>query len=992
MDPHISLCKSILNNTATHPNIKGINTNMSESISSIIKILAKHNCVTLEVLSKHSIYKYECQYRHINTKSWKNIKHRIDNNYSPCSDCDMSVDNNTNEFVTICDAKSIMARYYELNKFKPCYKISNKGEIININTSTYITYDRNRTYPRTSLLTTDNKRKKIYMHILIACVFCPDPIDIKPDDAQVDHIDRDTNNNYYLNLHWVDRLQQAKNKSRNGREEKEGFIWMDKSSTQLFFTEDDINLFNKNKDELVTFRFINYHERLEIENKLELPGEEWKSVIINNIDYNVSSWGRIETRINKYKTFGTVEGNYMAFNSYRVHRMIAKAFHFNELNYLMLKTNKEEHELIPNHKNNCGHDNRACNLEWVTQQDNANAAIDTGAKSTRKIYKYALNGSFVKEYSSVNAAVADLTLTKSIKKHISCIRACAQKNTKTNESAVSCNFIWHYNYLGPTIIPSTVYHPILKYDISGNFINEFQSIALASQSINDHSNSSIRAIRSCLNKNEQLPGIGQSYGYIWRYKHDDTYDIKINVDKKDKNNDIKDNTSDDDDDVLIIKCTNTYTSKNNESDNINDEKNVIKLDNNNDKKKIINETDNTLLINNDNTDSITIKEVMNDMIGYIVYSSVMSSIYLLNKTVCDTEKHCSKNTINIHTNEHKEHNNLLQYVNNGVIKISKKDFTEIKKDPSAINKLMDILASFDKPILPVITDISKHYDNILRNNTMVDEIDDKLQVISNTKGEGLLNYFMRDIMLKGKRNNSLTYDEAWNNLTIRKLLVERSIKYDKNFNNGALFGAFACKYGRPYNFPPNVAMALYNHFSAKRVLDPCAGYGGRLLGFWTSSATEYIGIDPNKDIPYDKLLEFLNSYNKKSARIITACAEDIDYASIGMFDCIFTSPPYFNTEIYSMDKMQSCHRYPQFNKWLHSFLFVMLAKTTQVLLPDGYLLINIKNTKSHDIISPMLRYISEELKLKECEHIKLVQPKRHKNNKYEFIYVFKKLK
>ena len=123
--------------------------------------------------------------------------------------------------------------------------------------------------------------------------------------------------------------------------------------------------------------------------------------------------------------------------------------------------------------------------------------------------------------------------------------------------------------------------------------------------------------------------------------------------------------------------------------------------------------------------------------------------------------------------------------------------------------------------------------------------------------------------------------------------------------------------------------------------------------------------------------------------MINNCAEDIDYTKLGTFDFIFTSPPYFNTEIYSDDKSQSTSRYPQFNDWLESFLFQTLNKATGVLSHRGILAINIKNSPKHSIVEPMKEFILS-LGYLELKPIMLGQPKRYKNTKSEYIYIFMK--
>ena len=53
---------------------------------------------------------------------------------------------------------------------------------------------------------------------------------------------------------------------------------------------------------------------------------------------------------------------------------------------------------------------------------------------------------------------------------------------------------------------------------------------------------------------------------------------------------------------------------------------------------------------------------------------------------------------------------------------------------------------------------------------------------------------------------------------------------------------------RVSNFRPTVAKAIYERYSPENgtVLDPCAGFGGRLLGCLTLSR-HYVGYEPNRN-------------------------------------------------------------------------------------------------------------------------------------------------
>lgn len=340
----------------------------------------------------------------------------------------------------------------------------------------------------------------------------------------------------------------------------------------------------------------------------------------------------------------------------------------------------------------------------------------------------------------------------------------------------------------------------------------------------------------------------------------------------------------------------------------------------------------------------------------------------------------------IHVTESKL--DLSQYVKSGNIRIGKYDFQQLKQNPDTYEAIMKILEQFDAPILPIIDHHKRKSDwtHLFRKNSRIEHD----SIVSNLYGRYLLNHFMLPVMIKGRHKNRPSYTECWNDKELRGMLVMRMLKYNVAMNNNSLLECYGCEYGRIYNFPPNVAKALYNHSNSKRVLDFCAGYGGRLTGFWASQAEEYVGIDPNSEIPYKELIDFLQSETSVSKRvqIIQNRAEAVDYDKLGKFDTVFTSPPYFSTEIYSDDPSQSCHMYPRIEDWLNKFLFSTILKVINVLIPGGVLMINIKDSNKNAIVEPMMKFFREETRLVEGDHIKLIQSKRHRNNKQEYIYVW----
>ena len=186
------------------------------------------------------------------------------------------------------------------------------------------------------------------------------------------------------------------------------------------------------------------------------------------------------------------------------------------------------------------------------------------------------------------------------------------------------------------------------------------------------------------------------------------------------------------------------------------------------------------------------------------------------------------------------------------------------------------------------------------------------------------------------------------------------------------------------NFRPGIAMYIYKRFGKKGgvVLDPCTGYGGRLVG-WIASQNhgKYIGVDP---------ATITQQHNRKLAdslgvgakvQLFTECFEDFNIKKqklTNAVNLVFTSPPYFFKEHYSEEKTQSYMRYPKFKLWLNSFLRPLIQKSYEVLKPGGVFAINIADMQYSNKTYPLelftVQYAEDcGFKIRETVSVTLVQ-------------------
>jgi len=128
--------------------------------------------------------------------------------------------------------------------------------------------------------------------------------------------------------------------------------------------------------------------------------------------------------------------------------------------------------------------------------------------------------------------------------------------------------------------------------------------------------------------------------------------------------------------------------------------------------------------------------------------------------------------------------------------------------------------------------------------------------------------------------------------------------------------ALTMQYRTPGVFRPVVAKHLYTTYCKPggKVWDPCAGWGGRLMGAVTAGV-EYLGTD----------VEFATVEGNREiakalgaqASLVHSPAEEFDPPEV---DFVFTSPPYFDVEHYGVSPSQSFRLYENFDAWVEGFL------------------------------------------------------------------------
>ena len=183
-------------------------------------------------------------------------------------------------------------------------------------------------------------------------------------------------------------------------------------------------------------------------------------------------------------------------------------------------------------------------------------------------------------------------------------------------------------------------------------------------------------------------------------------------------------------------------------------------------------------------------------------------------------------------------------------------------------------------------------------------------------------------------------------------------------------------------FRPVMAMEVYCRFQPKiAVLDPTMGWGGRLVGACALDLPKYIGIDANRNLKplYKKMTDFLQKTNRSQTEI-TLLFQDaltVDYSQF-KYDMVFTSPPYYNIEIYR-NELEKAGEKKTKEEWNETFYKPLFERTWKAMQSPGYYIMNVPQEVYESSCLPILGKSQKQIELK----------KQKRSNKYtEYIYIW----
>lgn len=192
-------------------------------------------------------------------------------------------------------------------------------------------------------------------------------------------------------------------------------------------------------------------------------------------------------------------------------------------------------------------------------------------------------------------------------------------------------------------------------------------------------------------------------------------------------------------------------------------------------------------------------------------------------------------------------------------------------------------------------------------------------------------------------------------------------------------------------FPPFHARFLADRYLPKEgdsiVVDPCAGWGGRLLGTLCvprDGHVRYYGVDPNRynQEAYAGLLRRVRVWLKReigaprSGRVFVQPFEKWIHSKTaatlrGRVSLVLTSPPYWTAENYDpLSRRQSANRYSDYPAWRDGFLKPLIQGAYDLACPGGVFCLNIADVTGATLERDTRR-IAREVGFRSLEFFKL---------------------
>lgn len=169
------------------------------------------------------------------------------------------------------------------------------------------------------------------------------------------------------------------------------------------------------------------------------------------------------------------------------------------------------------------------------------------------------------------------------------------------------------------------------------------------------------------------------------------------------------------------------------------------------------------------------------------------------------------------------------------------------------------------------------------------------------------------------------------------------------------------------NFPPRVAVAvlksIFDNPSDMKILDPCAGFSGRLIGSAVAGVSEYVGIDLSPDTA--RGLEDTKTFLERmgcgtKVRIIQGDCLTVMPGLEQDFDAILASTPFWDAEQYKGISVDM-----SYEQWCNNFLVPFFSCCKRCLKKGGLVAFYADYLKNRDFPGDIARIANEHFSLKQ---------------------------
>lgn len=143
-------------------------------------------------------------------------------------------------------------------------------------------------------------------------------------------------------------------------------------------------------------------------------------------------------------------------------------------------------------------------------------------------------------------------------------------------------------------------------------------------------------------------------------------------------------------------------------------------------------------------------------------------------------------------------------------------------------------------------------------------------------------------------------------------------------------------------------MLVLKYYGRVFVTGNC-GFGGRMLGSLSSKKNfRYVGTDPCTETMYHlhQLGEYIEMVTGRDDSYELHCSgSEVFKGPENSIDFAFSSPPYFNLEVYSDEETQCYNKFPELNQWLEGYVRETIKNIKHMLKPGRCYAVNIADFK-----------------------------------------------